>query len=81
MNAVQQNKLLNAHYTEVLTVSKLKTPGGCFDGPGFFDCEINGLSCFRHGGDWIGMNADLEVCPDPGFIQFFPGVGLIAGIF
>jgi CubicO group peptidase (beta-lactamase class C family) len=67
-NAVQQNKLLYAHYTDVLTVGKVKTPGGCLDAPGFFDCEINGVSCFGHSGGSIGMNADLEVCPGPGYV-------------
>lgn len=67
-NAVQQNKLLNAHYTDVLTVGKAKTPGGCLVATGFFDCEINGVSCFGHSGGSIGMNADLEVCPGPGYV-------------
>jgi D-alanyl-D-alanine carboxypeptidase len=66
-NAVQQNKLLNAHYTEVLTVGKVKTPGGLV-ASGFADYEINGIQCFGHGGGSIGMNADLEVCPGPGYV-------------
>jgi D-alanyl-D-alanine carboxypeptidase len=63
VNAVQQNKLLNARYTEVLTVGKVKTPGGCLVASGFADCEINGVRFFGMGGGSIGMNADLEVCP------------------
>ena len=68
VNAVQQNKLLNAHYTEMLTVGKVKTPGGCLVASGFADCEINGVRFFGMGGGSIGMNADLEVCPDTGYV-------------
>ncbi len=68
VNAVQQNKLLNAHYTEVLTVGKVKTPGGCLVASGFADCEINGVRFFGMGGGSIGMNADLEVCPGTGYV-------------
>jgi D-alanyl-D-alanine carboxypeptidase len=66
-NAVQQNALLNAHYTDVLTVGKVKTPGGLI-ASAFADYEINGIRCFGHGGGSIGMNADLEVCPGPGYV-------------
>jgi CubicO group peptidase (beta-lactamase class C family) len=66
-NAVQQYELLNAHYTEILTVGKVKTPGGLI-ASAFADYEINGIRCFGHGGGSIGMNADLEVCPGPGYV-------------
>ncbi len=68
VNAVQQNKLLKAHYTEMLTVGKVKTPGGCLVASAFASCEINGLSFFGMGGGSIGMNADLEVCPSTGYV-------------
>src|SRR5579862_2630040 len=68
VNAVQQSKLLNAHYTEVLTVGKVETPGGCLVASGFADCEINGVRFFGMGGGSIGMNADLEVCPGTGYV-------------
>jgi D-alanyl-D-alanine carboxypeptidase len=66
-NAIQQNKLLNAHYTEVLTVGKVKTPGGLI-ASAFADYSINGIRCFGHAGGSIGMNGDLEVCPAPGYV-------------
>jgi D-alanyl-D-alanine carboxypeptidase len=68
VNAVQENKLLNAHYTEMLTVGKVKTPGGCLVASGFASCEINGVRFFGMGGGSIGMNADLEVCPGTGYV-------------
>jgi CubicO group peptidase (beta-lactamase class C family) len=55
-NAVQQNKLLTAHYTEVLL------------GTDFPNGSINGIHCFGHCGGSIGMSGDLEICPDPGYV-------------
>jgi D-alanyl-D-alanine carboxypeptidase len=66
-NAIQQDKLLNAHYTELLTVGKVKTPGGLI-ASAFADYLINGIHCFGHGGGSTGMNGDLEVCPAPGYV-------------
>jgi hypothetical protein len=42
-NAVQQSKLLNAHYTERLLGTDL--PAG----------SINGIHCFGHSGGSVGM--------------------------
>jgi CubicO group peptidase (beta-lactamase class C family) len=55
-NAVQQNKLLNAHFTELLLGTDF--PAG----------SINGIHCFGHSGGSIGMNGDLEICPVPGYV-------------
>lgn len=55
-NAVQQNKLLNAHFTELLL------------GTDFPSGSINGIHCFGHSGGSIGMNGDLEICPVPGYV-------------
>ena len=66
-NAIQQDKLLNAHYTELLTVGKVVTPGGRI-ASAFADYSINGIRCFGHAGGSIGMNGDLEVCPAPGYV-------------
>lgn len=55
-NAVQQNKLLNAHFTELLLGTDF--PAG----------SINGIHCFGHSGGSIGMNGDLEICPAPGYV-------------
>jgi D-alanyl-D-alanine carboxypeptidase len=66
-NALQQNKLLNAHYTELLTTGKVDAMGGRY-AYGFHDNTINGTRCFGHGGGAPGMNGDLEICPAPGYV-------------
>lgn len=66
-NALQQNQLLNAHYTELLTTGKPGTPdnGYAF---GFEDRKVNGTRCFGHGGGAAGMNGTLVICPAPGYV-------------
>ena len=66
-NALQNHKLLSAHYTELLTTGKVDTPRGRY-GYGFGDQTINGTRCFGHGGGAPGMNGDLEICPVPGYV-------------
>ena len=61
-NALEQHKLLDAHYTELLTTGKIDTPFGRY-AYGFGDDTINGLRCFGHSGGAPGMNGDLEICP------------------
>jgi len=71
-NAVQQNKLLNATFTELLLGTDF--PAG----------SINGIHCYGHSGGSIGMNGDLEVCPAPGYVVIVlanmdpPAAGLIS---
>jgi len=66
-NALQQNKLLDAHYTELLTTGKVPGPMGSY-AYGFEDRTINGTRCFGHGGGAPGMNGDLRICPRPGYV-------------
>jgi CubicO group peptidase (beta-lactamase class C family) len=66
-NALQQNKLLDAHYTELLTAGKVPGPTGSY-AYGFEDRTINGTRCFGHGGGAPGMNGDLKICPGPGYV-------------
>jgi CubicO group peptidase (beta-lactamase class C family) len=66
-NALQNHKLLNTDYTELLTVGKVDTPRGRY-GYGFGDQTINGTRCFGHSGGAPGMNGDLEICPGPGYV-------------
>jgi len=66
-NAIQQDRLLNAHYTELLTVGKVATEHGLV-ASAFGDYSINGIRCFGHAGGSFGMNSDLEVCPVPGYV-------------
>ena len=65
-NALQQHKLLNAQYFEMLTTAKVDTPNG----PrtlGLGESTINGIRCFGHAGGFPGMNGDLRVCPATGY--------------
>ena len=66
-NALQQNKLLNANYTELLTTGKVDTPRGHY-AYGFEDQMINGIRCLGHGGGAPGMNGDFKISPGPGYI-------------
>ena len=66
-NALQENKLLNAHYTEMLTTGKAGTPDSTY-AYGFVDHKINGTRCFGHSGGAPGMNGDLEICPGRGYV-------------
>jgi CubicO group peptidase (beta-lactamase class C family) len=66
-NALQENKLLNAHSVELLTTGKTEARGGSY-AYGFADHKINGARCFGHGGGAPGMNGDLEICPSIGYI-------------
>ncbi|HZQ96209.1 MAG TPA: serine hydrolase domain-containing protein [Candidatus Sulfotelmatobacter sp.] len=66
-NALQQHKLLDAHFTELLTTGKTQTPMGNY-AYGFADSTMNGMRCYGHGGGAPGMNGDLEICPDSGYV-------------
>lgn len=65
--ALDQNKLLDAHYTELLTTGKPGTPDNSY-AYGFDDRKVNGTRCFGHGGGAPGMNGDLKICPSAGYI-------------
>ncbi|MGB8151735.1 MAG: serine hydrolase domain-containing protein [Candidatus Cybelea sp.] len=67
-NALQQNRLLDARYTEILTVGKVDTPNGSRYAYGFEDQRFNGVRCFGHSGGAPGMNGELEVCPANGYV-------------
>jgi CubicO group peptidase (beta-lactamase class C family) len=66
-NALEQNKLLDPHYTELLTTGKIDTPMGRY-AYGFTDHVVNGTRCFGHGGGAPGMNGNLEICPSSGYV-------------
>jgi D-alanyl-D-alanine carboxypeptidase len=65
--ALKSHKLLDAPYTEVLTTGKPGTPDNSY-AYGFEDRLVNGMRCFGHGGGAPGMNGDLRVCPDSGYV-------------
>jgi len=66
--ALQTNKLLDAHYTELLTTGKVDSPLGGKYAYGFIDGMVNGSRCFGHGGGAPGMNGELKICPGPGYV-------------
>jgi CubicO group peptidase (beta-lactamase class C family) len=65
--AIEENRLLNAHYTELLTTGKPGTPDNSY-AYGFNDHQVNGTRCFGHGGGAPGMNGDLKICPSVGYV-------------
>jgi D-alanyl-D-alanine carboxypeptidase len=67
-NALEEHKLLNADYAEMLTTGKVDTPGGGRYAFGFDDRTTNGIRCFGHGGGAPGMNGELEICPTAGYV-------------
>ena len=66
--ALQNHKLLNAEYTDLLTTGKVDTPFGTRYAYGFRDSIINGVRCFGHSGGAPGMNGDLQICPASGYV-------------
>ena len=67
-NALQGHVLLDARHTELLTTGKVDTPRGEKYAYGFFDQSIGGVRCFGHGGGAPGMNGDLRICPQSGYV-------------
>jgi D-alanyl-D-alanine carboxypeptidase len=65
--ALENHKLLNAQYTEMLTTGKPGTPDNSY-AYGFGDRKVNGIRCFGHGGGAPGMNGDLKICPANGYV-------------
>jgi len=65
--ALEGHKLLDALYTELLTVGKPGTPNRSY-AYGFEDRMVNGTRCFGHGGGAPGMNGDLRICPETGYV-------------
>jgi D-alanyl-D-alanine carboxypeptidase len=60
-DALRENKLLDAHYTKLLTTGRVATPFG-LEAYGFGVQTFNGNSCFGHNGTGAGVNGDLEMC-------------------
>jgi D-alanyl-D-alanine carboxypeptidase len=66
-NALEDHKLLNAHYTDLLTTGKVDTPNGGKYAYGFAEQVLGGVRCFGHGGGAPGMNGELQICPQSGY--------------
>jgi CubicO group peptidase (beta-lactamase class C family) len=67
-NALQDNKLLDAHYTELLTTGHVATPGGGKYAYGFEDRIVNGTRCFGHDGAGADASGDLKICPQGNYV-------------
>jgi D-alanyl-D-alanine carboxypeptidase len=68
-SALLNHKLLNAEYTEMLTTGKVDTPRGDKYAFGFMDADADsGLRHFGHGGGAPGMNGDLQIYPQTGYV-------------
>jgi len=66
-NALTQHTLLNEHYTELLTTAKPET-GDAHYAYGFQDETIGGVRSFGHSGGAPGMNGDLRIFPQTGYV-------------
>jgi CubicO group peptidase (beta-lactamase class C family) len=67
--ALTGHKLLNAEYTDLLTTGKVATPRGGKYAFGFFDDGAeSGARHFGHGGGAPGMNGELQIYPQSGYV-------------
>jgi D-alanyl-D-alanine carboxypeptidase len=66
-NALESHKLLDAEHTKLLITGKVDTPRGSQYAYGFM-AEQSGMRCFGHGGGAPGMNGDLGICPESGYV-------------
>ena len=64
---LKNHKLLDALHTEMLTTGKPGTPDNTY-AYGFEDRLVNGMRCVGHGGGAPGMNGELRICPESGFV-------------
>jgi CubicO group peptidase (beta-lactamase class C family) len=67
-DALRNHKLLDEHYTELLTVGKVDTGNGDKYAYGFMDRTSGGVRSFGHGGGAPGMNGDLTIYPQSGYV-------------
>lgn len=67
-SALESHKLLDARYTEMLTSGKVDTPRGAKYAYGFEDNTAGGVRWFGHGGGAPGMNGDLRIYPQSGYV-------------
>lgn len=65
--ALTDHVLLNKHYTDLLTTAKPET-GDAHYAYGFEDRVVAGLRSFGHSGGAPGMNGDLRIFPETGYV-------------
>lgn len=67
--ALTSHKLLNAHYTDLLTTGKVDTPREAKYAFGFMEFDAGTpLRHFGHGGGAPGMNGELQIFPQSGYV-------------
>jgi CubicO group peptidase (beta-lactamase class C family) len=66
--ALREHKLLDAQHTEMLTTGKADTGGGDKYAYGFMDRTSGGIRSYGHGGGAPGMNGELAVYPQSGYV-------------
>jgi CubicO group peptidase (beta-lactamase class C family) len=66
--AITGNRLLDASHTALLTTGKVATPRGDKYAYGFIESVEGGVRSFGHGGGAPGMNGDLRIYPDSGYV-------------
>jgi CubicO group peptidase (beta-lactamase class C family) len=66
-NALMGQKLLNAEYTTLLITGKVNAGGGMY-AYGFEDERQNGVGAVGHGGGAPGMNGELRIYPQSGYV-------------
>jgi len=67
-SALLNHKLLDAEHTELLTTGHADTPRGSKYAYGFMDSREDGVRSFGHGGGAPGMNGDLLIFPESGYV-------------
>jgi D-alanyl-D-alanine carboxypeptidase len=68
-SALMNHKLLDAEHTDLLTTGKVATPHGGKYAFGFFDDGgESGARHFGHGGGAPGMNGELQIYPQSGYV-------------
>jgi CubicO group peptidase (beta-lactamase class C family) len=67
-SALLNHKLLDAEHTELLTTGHADTPRGPKYAYGFMDSREDGVRSFGHGGGAPGMNGDLRISPESGYV-------------
>jgi CubicO group peptidase (beta-lactamase class C family) len=67
-DALMGNKLLNADYTALLITGKVDSGGGRMYAYGFEDGRKDGVGAVGHGGGAPGMNGDLRIYPQSGYV-------------
>ncbi len=66
--AIMEHRLLDASHTALLTTGKVATLRGDKYAYGFIENVEGGVRSFGHGGGAPGMNGDLRIYPDSGFV-------------